>query len=181
MGDFDVLPLELGQLLVIVILRIYKVIVGFIYGANDFIELEMDRHGIAVLRVLDEEDHQKRDDGGAGVDHQLPGFGEFEERPRYRPDQDDPQHDHEGLPLACRGRDHRRPTGKSLCHVNSPARADLRNSVPVRLSRRYATKVAAVFRRALRTATDAMENRRPIGTLTICSSRIIHLHGAFLR
>ena len=46
-------------------------------AADQLIELEMDRLGVAVLRVLDQEDHQERDDRRAGVDHELPRIGEL--------------------------------------------------------------------------------------------------------
>lgn len=36
----------------------------------------MDRPRIAVLRVLDEEDHEERDDHRSGVDDELPCVGE---------------------------------------------------------------------------------------------------------
>ena len=40
----------------------------------------MHRFGVAVLRVLNQEDHQESDDGGGGVDDQLPGIGEMKSR-----------------------------------------------------------------------------------------------------
>ncbi|MNP10637.1 hypothetical protein D3C76_1027930 [compost metagenome] len=43
---------------------------------------------VAVLGVLDQEHHQEGDDGGRGVDHQLPGVVEVEQRPGNRPSQD---------------------------------------------------------------------------------------------
>jgi hypothetical protein len=49
-------------------------------GADEFVELYMHRLGVAVLGVLDEEDHQKGDDGRAGIDHELPSVAEVEKR-----------------------------------------------------------------------------------------------------
>ena len=60
-------------------------------GGHDLVELELHRQGVAVLSPLDEEDHQKRDDGGAGVDDELPRIGVVEERPGRGPEQDDEQ------------------------------------------------------------------------------------------
>ena len=53
--------------------------------ADQLVELELDRLGVAVLRVLDQEHHQERDDRRAGVDDQLPGVAEAEERPGDEP------------------------------------------------------------------------------------------------
>src|SRR5690606_15735650 len=53
--------------------------------ADQFVELGLQGGAVAVLRVLDEEHHQEGDDGGAGVDDELPGIGEAEERAAYRP------------------------------------------------------------------------------------------------
>jgi hypothetical protein len=50
-------------------------------GSHEFIELQLNRRRILVLRALDEEDHQECHDGGAGADHQLPGVREAKERP----------------------------------------------------------------------------------------------------
>src|SRR5579883_1248321 len=48
----------------------------------------MNGGGILVLRTLDQEHHQKRDDRSAGVDDELPGIGEVEERPQNSPEDD---------------------------------------------------------------------------------------------
>ena len=40
---------------------------------DDFIELQMHCFGVAVLGVLNQEHHQKGNDGGSSVDDQLPG------------------------------------------------------------------------------------------------------------
>ncbi len=44
---------------------------------------------VAVLGVLDQEHHEKRDDGGAGIDDELPGIAELEQWPGQRPEHDD--------------------------------------------------------------------------------------------
>ena len=46
--------------------------------AQEFIELQMDRLGISILRILNQEDDEKCYDGGCGVDNQLPGIGKME-------------------------------------------------------------------------------------------------------
>jgi hypothetical protein len=45
-------------------------------GPNELIEFGLDRGAIPVLRVLDQKDHQERDNGGSGIDDELPGVGE---------------------------------------------------------------------------------------------------------
>jgi hypothetical protein len=40
-------------------------------GAYDLVELDLERRSVAVLRVLDDEDHQEGDDRRRRVDHQL--------------------------------------------------------------------------------------------------------------
>jgi len=42
--------------------------------------------GVTILRILDQEHHQKRDDGRTCVDHKLPSIREPEERAGNRPD-----------------------------------------------------------------------------------------------
>jgi hypothetical protein len=48
----------------------------------------MYRQRIPILAILNEKDHQKRDNRGPGVDDQLPGFGKANERTAYGPDND---------------------------------------------------------------------------------------------
>ena len=53
-----------------------------LHGPDQLVQLELHRRGVAVLGVLDQEDHQEGDDRGAGVDDQLPGVAEVEDRAR---------------------------------------------------------------------------------------------------
>ena len=53
---------------------------------------------VLVLRALDQEHHQERDDRRAGVDDELPGVREMKDRTEDRPDDDDPERKRE-----CRG------------------------------------------------------------------------------
>ena len=70
---------------------------------DQLVELRLHCRAVAVLRVLDQEHHQEGDDGGAGVDDQLPGIGEAEDRAGRRPDHHDRATDDErrGSPAAC--------------------------------------------------------------------------------
>ena len=45
----------------------------------------MHRLGVAVLRVLNQEDHQESDNRGACIDDQLPGIGKMKNRTGGRP------------------------------------------------------------------------------------------------
>lgn len=56
-------------------------------GAYQFVQFDLNRFGVAVLGVLNQEHHQKRDDGGSCVDDQLPCVAEVKQRAG-----DDPNH-----------------------------------------------------------------------------------------
>ena len=58
-------------------------------GVDQLVEFQVDGAGVAVLRVLDEEDHQERNNGRAGIDEELPGVGVVVDGPRNTPDEDD--------------------------------------------------------------------------------------------
>ena len=62
----DGLQLFVGQ-----VLDADKGVVRCAYS-DEFVQLDLDRGAIAVLGILNEEDHQKRNDRCAGVDDQLP-------------------------------------------------------------------------------------------------------------
>jgi hypothetical protein len=62
-----------------------EVVARVLGGDDQFVELQLERQRISVLRCLNEKHHQKGDDGGAGVDHQLPGIAVIENRASYRP------------------------------------------------------------------------------------------------
>jgi len=46
-------------------------------GADDLIQFQMARFGVAVLGVLDQEHHEKSDDGCGRINNELPGIGEM--------------------------------------------------------------------------------------------------------
>ena len=62
----------------------------------------MHRFRIAVLRVLNQEDHQEGDDGRAGIDDQLPRVGVMKSRAGQRPNDDDERWPRQ-RPRRCRG------------------------------------------------------------------------------
>jgi hypothetical protein len=47
---------------------------------DQFIKLRLNGRSITVLGVLNDEDHQKRNDGSARVDNELPRVGEVKQR-----------------------------------------------------------------------------------------------------
>jgi hypothetical protein len=55
---------------------------------NDFVEFRLHGGAVAVLRVLNDEDHKESDDRGAGIDHELPCFGKPEKWPGSSPEYD---------------------------------------------------------------------------------------------
>ena len=76
------------QIVLFQFFQIKQGIVGPLGGTNQLVQFDLDRLGIAVLGVLDQKNHQKRDDGGACVDDQLPGVAEAKQRPGEDPDGD---------------------------------------------------------------------------------------------
>jgi hypothetical protein len=50
------------------------------HGDDQFGKLELKRHRVAVLCVLNQEHHQERDDRRSGVDDELPGVAVTEDR-----------------------------------------------------------------------------------------------------
>ena len=53
--------------------------------ADQFVQLDMNFACIAVLRTLDQENHQESDDRTHSIDDELPRIGEFKERPGAAP------------------------------------------------------------------------------------------------
>ncbi len=82
--DFESLQLFVGQ-----ILKIDKPVSCVLKSADHFIEFEMHCFGIAVLRVLNQEHHEKGNSCRGGVDDELPVIGKMKRRPGEEPHQDD--------------------------------------------------------------------------------------------
>ncbi len=79
------------QLFVGKIFQIDQLVSRLLQRANDFVELQMHRFSVAVLGVLNQEHHQKRNDGSSSVDDQLPGVGKMKCWTSEKPDQDHEQ------------------------------------------------------------------------------------------
>ena len=73
-------------------------------AAEKFVQFEVKSFGVAVLGVLNNENHQKGDDGRAGVDDELPGIGEVEHRTEHGPDHDGGERQQKGCRRADRQR-----------------------------------------------------------------------------
>src|SRR6266496_2057811 len=69
---------------------------GASYAFDKFIQLQVNRFCVAVLRVLNQKDHQKGDDRRAGVDDQLPGVRIVKHWTGDRPRHDDSYGENEG-------------------------------------------------------------------------------------
>lgn len=63
---------------------------------DEFIQLHLDRRAMAILRILDQKDHQEGDDGRTSVDDQLPRVGKLEQRAANTPDDNNPGRKHKG-------------------------------------------------------------------------------------
>src|SRR5215831_17167756 len=56
---------------------------------DDFVELDLHGLGVAVLGILDEKDHEKRDNRRARIDYELPCIAKMEKWACGSPDHDD--------------------------------------------------------------------------------------------
>jgi hypothetical protein len=87
------------QLLFREIFKIEKIVSRTSHCADQFIEFQVNRTGIAVLCALNQKNHQECDDGGAGIDYQLPRIRELKQRAS-----DSPNYHNEDRDEKCPGR-----------------------------------------------------------------------------
>jgi hypothetical protein len=84
-------------------------VVSALHGADQFVQLQLHGGAVSVLGVLDEEDHEKGDDGRPGVDDELPSVAVVEERAADRPDHDNTESQQErrtsAREMGCLGRE----------------------------------------------------------------------------
>src|SRR5215475_5361632 len=93
---------------------------------DKFVELDLDRGVVAILRILNQEDHQEGDNRRPRIDDELPGIGISKHRPRHRPDYNDRKGGDECRWPSCRARysickvaEHFRDAGHGLrAHCN---------------------------------------------------------------
>ena len=80
-----------------IIVQLLKLFIGQVLDRGELVlrplhrqhelrQFELYRKSVAVLRVLDQEYHQKCHDGGAGIDHELPSIAVVEYRAGRYPD-----------------------------------------------------------------------------------------------
>lgn len=65
---------QLVQLFIRKFLDVDEIVIRRMMRADEFVQLQVQSLGVSVLSVLDEKDDEKRNDTGAGIDHQLPGI-----------------------------------------------------------------------------------------------------------
>jgi hypothetical protein len=83
------LAFDLRHFLVGALFEIDKPVAGGIEGAQELVQLEVQGAGVPVLGMLDKEDHQKGNDGRAGIDDELPRIRKAEDGSRHCPREDD--------------------------------------------------------------------------------------------
>src|SRR5260370_6237142 len=88
LADSFKLALQFFEVFVGKLFKIDQFVSGVFKRANDFIQFQMNGLGVPVLRVLNQKDHQERDDCRGGIDDQLPGVGKMEHRSGQEPDYD---------------------------------------------------------------------------------------------
>ena len=66
--------LKAGEIFVGKFFQIDELISSALQRSNYFVELQMSRFGIAVLRILNEKDHQESNNRRPGINNELPGI-----------------------------------------------------------------------------------------------------------
>ena len=90
------LLLQLLELFVGQLLEIDQLVARALESANELVELDVNRDRVPVLRVLDQEHHEKGDDRRAGIDDELPRIGKVEDGSGDGPPEDDQNREDEG-------------------------------------------------------------------------------------
>src|SRR5918994_2928823 len=72
-----------------------------VYCSDQLVKFQLHRHTVPILSVLDQEHHEERDDGRAGIYNQLPGIAEGEYRAGSSPNQDDEYGESKGCRVSC--------------------------------------------------------------------------------
>lgn len=73
--------LKAGEIFVGKFFKIDKFISSAFQRPNYFVEFQMSRFGIAVLRILNEKDHQESNNCRSGINNELPGVRIMKRRP----------------------------------------------------------------------------------------------------
>jgi hypothetical protein len=80
-GEFDECRFDLLDFGFGLFFQAHQRIPGGLVDPDQFVELELERLCVAILGVLDNEDHKKRHDRRARIDDELPGIGPVKEGP----------------------------------------------------------------------------------------------------
>lgn len=121
-SELAIVCADLFKLVVFEFLKIKKGVVSSVHGADEFIELYLYRCCIFILAVLNEKDHEERDDRRACVDYELPGITEVKDWPECKPHEDNANGKEKCEGMSSRAR---RPAGRAtedirVFHVLSP-------------------------------------------------------------
>jgi hypothetical protein len=81
--------LKTGDFFVGKFFKIDKFISSAFQRSNYFVEFQMSRFGIAVLRILNEKDHQESNNCRSGINNELPGIRIMKRRTGQSPNDDD--------------------------------------------------------------------------------------------
>jgi hypothetical protein len=73
--------LKAGKIFVGKLFKIDKFIPSAFQRPNYFVEFQMNRFGVAVLRILNEKDHQESNNCRSGINNELPGIRIMKRRP----------------------------------------------------------------------------------------------------
>ena len=66
---------------------------GIFHRTQEFIQFDLQRLGIPILCILNEEYHEKSNDGCAGIDDKLPSIAKMEDRTCDCPENNDSYRD----------------------------------------------------------------------------------------
>jgi hypothetical protein len=103
------------------LLDVQELVLGSTKGADDLVELDVHCLTIAVLRLLNDEDHQERDDRCSGVDDELPCVAESEVRAGHAPQHNQEESGSKGARVSNGPRGCTRELWKNVvalrCHV----------------------------------------------------------------
>ena len=81
LANLLVLVGEFLQFIVREMLDVDHLVLRLVDRLDDLVQLQMTGAGVAILRVLDQEHHEERDDGRAGINDELPRVRIVEVRP----------------------------------------------------------------------------------------------------
>ena len=87
--DLLVLRLKFIEFQIAQILNIDHLIARLINGANELVELQIDRPGVAILCVLYQKNPEEGDDGCAGINDELLCVGVVKDWTQCSPNNDD--------------------------------------------------------------------------------------------